>query len=177
MLIELKETLIDIDEWKHIYNKVRRKEISYELFGYGIKVPIKYLSKKLDLPLYPYFFFLISNKKNREFPIHIDGILGKQSASLNWGLEGCDENSPTEFYISKKEIIWKNLDNSFFMQNVEDAILTHKNTIHNGKGYLFRSDLLHRGFSNVNKRIIVKWELEYNEWNTACRELRNRNYI
>ena len=177
MLIELKEPLIKIQEWRDLYSRVRNKEIPHENFGYGIRVSTEYLSKIPDLPLYSYFFFLVSNKRNREFPIHIDGVPGNQAASLNWGLEGCDENSPTEFYEPTKDIIWKDLDNSFFMHNTEDAVLTHTNIIYNDQGYLFRSDLLHRGYTNTNKRVMVKWELEYNEWNTACRELRNRNYI
>lgn len=177
MLIELKYNLIDIDEWKDLYRRVRSKEIPCEKFGYGIKVSTKYLSSIPDVRLFPYFFFLISNRRNREFPIHVDGIPGKQAASLNWGLEGCNEQSPTEFYEPTKDIIWKDLDGSFFMDNTEDTVLTHTNIIYDNKGYLFRSDMLHRGYTNVDKRVVVKWELEYNEWNTACREFSNRNYI
>lgn len=177
MLIELKNNLIDIDEWKELYRKVRNKEIPHENFGYGIKVSAEYLSTIPDVPLYPYFFFLVSNRRNREFPIHIDGIPGEQAASLNWGLYGCDERSPTEYYECTKDIVWQDKDNSFFLENTEDAVVTHSNIIHNNKAYLFRSDLLHRGYSNVDKRLMVKWELKYNDWNTACKEFRNRNYI
>ena len=177
MLIELKNNLIEIDEWKDLYSRVRRKEIPHENFGYGIKVSTEYLSTIPDASLFPYFFFLTSNKRNREFPIHIDGVPGKQAASLNWGLEGCDEQSPTEFYEPTNDIIWKDLDNSFFMDNIHDTVLTHTNVIYDNKGYLFRSDLLHRGYTNVNKRVMVKWELKYSDWNTACKEFRNRNYI
>ena len=177
MIIELKDTLIKIQEWKDIYQKVRKKEIDYDSFGYGIKVSTKYLSHIPDLPLYPYFFFLVSNKKRKEFPIHIDGIPGQQAASLNWGLEGCNELSPTEYYQCTKDIKWIDNDNSYFLKNVEDAILTHSNVIYNEKAYLFRSDLLHRGYTNCDKRLMVKWELKYNDWNIACREFRNKNYI
>lgn len=178
MLIELKNNIIPVDEWKELYSKVRNKQIPSNNFGYGIKVDAKYLSSiPNDIPLFPYFFFLVSNKKKREFPIHIDGIPGKQAASLNWGIEGCDEQSPTQFYECTKDIIWKNLDNSFFLENINDAVLTHSNIIEDNKAYLFRSDLLHRGYCNVDRRLIVKWELEYDDWNTACREFRNRNYI
>lgn len=178
MLIELKNNLIEIEEWKDLYNKVRRKEIPHENFGYGIKVSSEYLSNIPDLPLHDHFFFLISNRKRREFPIHVDGIPGKQAASLNWALYGCDENSPTEFYECTKDIIWKNIDNSFFLENTKDAVMTHKCVMHNNKGYLFRSDILHRGYCNTSEpRVIVKWELKYNEWSRACKELRNRNYI
>ena len=177
MIIELKNDIIEIDEWKDLYARVRRKEIPHENFGYGIKVSSEYLSTIPEIPVFPYFFFLVSNKKRREFPIHIDGIPNEQAASLNWGLEGCNENSPTEFYEPTADIVWKDLDKSFFMDNVNDAVLTHTNVIHDGKGYLFRSDLLHRGYTNVDKRVIVKWEMKYESWNKACREFRNRNYI
>lgn len=177
-MIELNNPIISFNEWNTIYKKVRSKEIPCQNFGYGIKVSTDVLSIKPDLPLKPYFFFLVSNRKRREFPIHIDGIPGEQGASLNWALMGCDEKSPTEFYECTKDIIWKDLDKSFFLENTEDAVLTHKNIMYDNHVYLFRSNLLHRGYSNSDEnRVVVKWELEYNDWSTACREFRNRNYI
>jgi len=177
MIIELKDKIIATDEWLEIYKRVRQKRIPHENFGYGIKVPTECLSRIPDLPLYPYFFFLVSNRRKREFPIHIDGIPGEQAASLNWGIYGCDESSPTEYYQCTKDIKWKNKDNSYFLENVEDAVVTHTNIIYNNRAYLFRSDLLHRGYNNANSRLMVKWELKYNDWDTACREFRDRDYI
>lgn len=177
MLIQLNDNLIHPDEWMDLYNKVRLKRIPHDNFGYGIKVSAEHLSKKIDLPLFPYFFFLVSNRRKREFPIHVDGIPGKQAASLNWGLVGCDESSPTEYYQCTKKPKWDNKDGSYFLKNVEDVVLTHTNVILNNRAYLFRSDLLHRGYSYSNKRLMVKWELEYDDWNTACSEFRDRNLI
>ena len=96
---------------------------------------------------------------------------------MNWGLIGCDESSPTEYYQCTKKPKWDNKDGSYFLKNVEDVVLTHTNVILNNRAYLFRSDLLHRGFSYSNKRLMVKWELEYDDWNTACSEFRDRNLI
>lgn len=180
MIIPLNQSLIDFNEWKELYSKARNKEIESEHYGYGIKIDAKHLKKEINLPLKPYFFFLVSNKRKREFPIHVDGIPGQQAASLNWAISGCNDKSPTNFYECCTDIVWKDLDNSFFLENTQDAVKTHSVTMYDNNVYLFRSDLLHSGYCNLDTtetRIIVKWELEYDSWSTACREFRNRNYI
>jgi hypothetical protein len=180
MMVELRDSLITFDEWNTLYTSAREKSIDTEHYGYGIKVNATHVSTIPDLPLKPYFFFLISNRKNREFPIHIDGSPGKQAASINWALSGCDSNSPTEFYQCCDDVKWKDLDNSFFLDNTNDVVKTHSVTMYDNHAYLFRSEILHRGYCNINtnvSRVIVKWELDYETWPDACRELRNRNYI
>lgn len=180
MMVELKDPIISFDEWNQLYVSAREGSIDSDHYGYGIKVSNKHVSKIPNLPLKPYFFFLVSNRKRREFPIHIDGSPGKQGASINWALSGCDSNSPTDFYQCCSDIKWKDLDNSFFLENVNDVVKTHSVTMYNNHAYLFRSDILHRGYCNINTnetRIIVKWELDYDTWPEACREFRNRNYI
>ena len=175
---------IPFDEWNKIYEYVRTSK-DYPAFGYGIKVFVKDFPQletlANDLPLKDHFFFLISNRKKREFPIHVDGVPGKNNAaSLNWPIRNCDNRSPTTWY-SCDDIQFKDIDNSFFIKNPDSCIEIHSEAMQTSleKPYLFRSDLLHRGLSGINEglRIIVKWELEYDSWSNACADLHNRNYI
>ena len=86
----------------------------------------------------------------------------------------------TPFYECCSDIKWKPLDNSFFLENIEDAVETHRGTMHDNHAYLFRSNLLHKGHCRLEDntmRVVVKWELEYDSWKTACTEFRNRDYI
>lgn len=181
MMIQIKNNFVSFDTWKDIYEKARKKEISCEHFGYGIKVDSSVLNIDIDLPLKPYFFFLVSNRRRREFPIHVDGIPEKQNAaSINWAISGCDEKSPTDFFHCCTTAKWKDLDNSFFLENTHEAVKTHSVIMYDNNAYLFRSDLLHKGYYNTDDnqlRIIVKWELEYDNWQIACTEFFNRNYI
>lgn len=181
MMIELSDSIIPFQKWHDIYRQVRLKEIPADRFGYGMQVDASWLGITPDLPLKPHFFFLTSNRRNKEFPIHVDGVPGsKNAASINWALAGCDHTSPTDFYICCEDIVWKDLDNSYFLENTAAAVKTHSTIMYNNHAYLFRSDLLHRGYCQIDDsstRIIVKWELEYDTWETACKEFYNRNYI
>lgn len=184
-LILCKQPIIPFDRWFDIYNQIRKNKNKTN-FGYGIKVESKEYSDlenlRKDIPLKNYFFFLISNKHNREFPIHVDGIPGKNNAaSINWPLLKCDERSPTRWY-NCNNTCYTNLDNSFFLSNINDAIEIYSDVMYSSYQlpYLFRSDVLHKGYCNIDEsgfRIIVKWELNFNDWNQACREFLNRDYI
>lgn len=184
-LILCKQPIIQIDDWLAIYADIRKSK-SATTFGYGIKVDTNAYPAleaiRADLPFKDHFFFLISNMRRREFPIHVDGVPGAcNAASVNWPLQNCFEDSPTTWY-SCDNIIYKDLDNSFFLENTQDAKEIHSEAmLSNHKlPYLFRSDVLHKGYCNLQTsgfRIIVKWELNFNDWQTTCSEFYNRNYI
>lgn len=181
MIITMKDSLVSFDEWKYIYTKARNKLIKCDHYGYGIKVDKNVLDTNIDLPLKSHFFFLVSNRKKREFPIHVDGVPNKKNAaSINWAISGCDERSPTDFFQCCTNEKWKDYDSSYFLDNTNECVKTHSITMFDNNAYLFRSDLLHRGYCQIDDnltRIIVKWELEYDSWEIACREFFNRNYI
>lgn len=184
-LILCKENIISFESWKEIYNNVRKNKNS-ETFGYGIKVAIKNYNFLLEIskniPLADHFFFLITSRRNREFPIHVDGVPGKNNAaSINFPLFNCYSNSPTIWYKSKN-VEFNNLDNSFFLKNTENVLEIYRSAMLSEykKPYLFRGDILHKGYCNLNTsqlRIIVKWELNYATWKAACTDFQNRNFI
>lgn len=184
-MILCKQPIVTFDRWFEIYNEIRRDK-SKKHFGYGIRVETKNYPDleviRKDLPFRDHFFYLISNKHNREFPIHVDGVPGdKNSASVNWPLQKCDERSPTRWYKCDN-IKYKDLDNSFFLDNTEDAAEIHSDIMYSSYQlpYLFRGEILHKGYCNIDEsgfRIILKWELDFNDWDQACREFHNRNYI
>jgi hypothetical protein len=186
-MIRCKEAFIPFDLWRTLYGKVKRGEIESQNFGYGIKVDSTMVPEldyiRDELPFKQYFFFLISNRRNREFPIHVDGVPGENNASsVNWPIENCTEESVTEWFRPTGEVLWDDKDRSFFMKNADEVVKVHEAPMVTSTGmpYLFRSDLLHRGYcqlENSKLRIIVKWELDYADWDTACREFRDRNYI
>lgn len=184
-MILCKKPFVTFEYWQDIFQDIRNRKDN-KTFGYGTRVETKHYELleniRKDLPFRDHFFFLISNKKNREFPIHVDGVPNqKNAASVNWPLQNCDDHSPTTWY-SCENPEYLDLDNSFFLKNVEDAIPIHQDTMYSDKKlpYLFRSDLLHKGYCNMQEsglRIILKWELDYDDWQTACTEFRNRDYI
>lgn len=184
-LILCKEDIIPFEIWQDIYNNVRKNK-NNQTFGYGIKVDVKNydfllkLSKKI--PLADYFLFLITNRRNREFPIHVDGIPGKNNAaSINFPLFNCYSDSPTIWYESKN-VEFNNINNSFFLKNTKNVSEIYRSamlTEHN-KPYLFRGDILHKGYCNLNTsqlRVITKWPLTYATWEEACKDFQNRNFI
>lgn len=184
-LILCKTPIVSFEYWFAIYEQIRKSKKALT-FGYGIQVSTNHYPEleiiRKQLPFKDKFFFLISNRKHREFPIHVDGIPGNyNSASINWPIQNCDERSPTTWYTCNN-IKFKNIDNSYFLDNIGDAteIYTQPMMSVHRLPYLFRSDILHKGYCNMNEngvRIIVKWELEINDWSTACTEFQNRNYI
>lgn len=184
-MILCKDPIVTFDQWELIYSDVRKRK-DLAKFGYGIRVNVddypELLSAAQTLPFRDHFFFLISHKRNREFPIHVDGVPGEHNAaSVNWPLLNCDSHSPTIWYECESRE-YQDLDNSFFLDNVEDAIEIHRDTMysHYRLPYLFRGELLHKGYCNLNTnemRIIVKWELDYDTWEDACSGFRDRNYI
>jgi len=184
-LIKCQQPIVSFDYWNEIYQQARNNK-NFKAFGYGIRVDTKEYAElekiRNDLPFKDHFFFLISNKKKREFPIHVDGIPGnKNAASVNWPLQNCNETSPTTWYHCDT-MVYNNIDKSYFLKNVEDAVEIHSDTMYSKfqLPYLFRSDILHRGYCNMQTsgfRIILKWELEFDDWKTACTEFHNRNYI
>lgn len=186
-MVLCKQDIVTFERWFEIYDQINKREIPTQRYGYGIRVDSKLFPDlellRKHLPFKDHFFFLISHRKNREFPIHVDGIPGQRNAaSINWPIINCDERSPTEWFETDKQVEWLDLDNSYFMKNVHDAVLTHSEPMLTrlSKPYLFRSDLLHRGFcqlENSERRVIVKWELEYDSWDSACQEFQNKNYI
>lgn len=184
-MILCKEPIVTFERWFEIYEQTRN-DPSKKNFGYGIRLETKNFPDleaiRKALPFRDHFFFLISNKRNREFPIHVDGIPGnKNAASVNWPLEKCDHRSPTTWYKCDT-VKFKNLDNSFFLENTDDAEEIYSDAMlsEHKLPYLFRSDVLHRGYCNIDEsgfRIILKWELDFDNWTNACREFQDRNYI
>lgn len=186
-MIQCREALVPFDLWRMIYGRVKRGEIEAQNFGYGIKVDSQVVSEldyiRDELPFKRYFFFLISNRRNREFPIHVDGVPGENNAaSINWPIENCTEASVTEWFRPIGEVLWDDKDRSFFMKNADEVVKVHEAAMLTSQSmpYLFRSDFLHRGYCRLDSsqhRIIVKWELDYEDWDTARRAFRDRDYI
>ncbi len=186
-MVRCKTPIVLFERWMEIYSEVRKNKQLGTNFGYGIKVNVcNYVDlqevRKI-LPFRDHFFFLISNARNREFPIHVDGIPGKlNAASVNWPLVNCNEYSPTVWYRCD-DPIFKNIANSYFLENASAAKQIHTETMVSSHKlpYLFRGEILHRGYCNIPQknehRIILKWELDFDNWDEACSEFHNRNYI
>lgn len=184
-MILCEDPIVTFDTWEKIYADVRKRK-DLKTFGYGIRVEVADYPELKDVmtqvSFRDHFFFLISHKRNREFPIHVDGVPGEHNAaSVNWPLRGCDDHSPTIWYECE-ERRYNDLDNSFFLENIDQAEEIYRATMYSKfeRPYLFRGELLHKGYCNLDTneiRIIVKWELEYDTWQDACTDFQHRNYF
>lgn len=146
-------------------------------FGYGHKVDVK------DFPVFDklrdrfpalkdYFYFLKTNRVVKTYPIHIDGPGEFDSkAGINWPLINCDEDSDTIWYnVDRHDFYYHEVQNSIFLNDDVKTTEIHKFNFVDHTPYLFRGDVWHTGVNNKNQRqfrVMVKWELEVNNWKEA----------
>lgn len=183
-LIRLKpESILPWERAQELY-AIARANKSYDRFGYGIRVPIDGFPDLCEiagrLQMRPFFFVLYMTPRAPEVPIHVDGSPGNRNASnINWPLINCDQRSPTEWYsVDKPE--FKIIGGSHFLANTKEAKLIHREAMLTEfkAPYLFRSDILHRGFSNADAtRVILKWELIRDDWSKTVGEFRDLGFL
>jgi len=175
------DRLIWSQTWESIFKRVRYYKMGRN-FGYGIELDVddfgatKIFRELTGLPLHDKFYFLITNRRSPEFPIHVDGTHGNRNvASINWPLMGCDEQSVTQYYHFD-QMRFDNVDGSYFISNPEDGELAGSVVLKDNQPVLFRSDIPHRGYCGRHDnqmRVIVKWGLYYGSWTEACKAFRD----
>lgn len=188
-LIDFKKPLIEFDQWIEIQKEARRREDTYK-FGLNYRCQVKYydfaVKLKEQLPtLRDHFFILNTNKLAREFPPHIQGTPGSGgAASINWPIINCDERSPSTWYTCKTEPRFKNdlYKDSYLIENIEDLEPIHTQSMLTSTKMpcLFRSDVIHKGFNNIENgatRTIIKWEMAETSWEESCQLLYKQGYI
>lgn len=188
-IINFKKPLIEFSQWEEIQKEARRREDTYK-FGLNYRCQVSHYAFAMELrkelpSLREHFFILNTNRLAREFPPHVQGKPGSGgAASINWPILNCDEKSPSTWYTCKTEVRFKNdlYKDSYLVDNVEDleAIHTEAMLTSTGMPCLFRSDVIHKGFNNLEKgetRTIIKWEMEEGSWEESCNILYNGGYI
>jgi hypothetical protein len=169
------------DDWRKIYEQVRKKKLYDSKHDYGLKVSVDKIERlsefRKKFSFKDHFWILLTNgSSHSRFYVHIDGRPDDGSpGGINWPLFNCDEQSTTVWVEPVEEKYFEVSANSFTLEPDVETRDIYTYNHRDEQPVLFRSDLWHYAVNETKKkdwRVIIKWELYADSWDDMIDEFK-----